>query len=118
MTERLKKTGSTLWDMFSGPNGPRTIIIILVASMHPIGRSVLATFGFEFPDQKKLTVAADQAIVAQRQNNDLASEMSTLKTDMTKLVVKVDTMGEKVESLSQRFGVFQIDFDKYRKEPK
>lgn len=96
----------------------RSAILILVLSMHPLGRQVLGTFGFKFPDEQKLTLAADQA-------KDIRSDISTLQKDVAELKETVPRMAannaiinSKLDRLETTITGFQVDFAKWKPQPK
>lgn len=108
-----------------GPLGTvsfRTIILVLIGSMHPLGRQVLGTFGFEFPDQRKLVEAAQQASAVSTSLGEIKSDVNTLKsdvailkTDLALLKTDVSMVKAKQETLQTSVTGFQIDFDRFRR---
>lgn len=102
-------------DRTLGTKSFRTIILLLILSMHPVGRQILGTVGFEFPDQKKLTVAADEALKLQNNLVTIAETVKDLKSDMATVKANNAIINAKVDRLEQTFTGFQIDFNKYRK---
>lgn len=108
----------SLINYLTGPIGFRVTILILVLSMHPVGRQLLGTFGFEFPDSRKLNVATDEASKAKNEVSAIASDVKELKTDMATIKVNNLNLTSKVDALDQSFHGFQIDFAKYQQTKK
>lgn len=105
-------------------HGWRVVIILLLASMHPMGRSFLSGFGFDWQDTKKINVAAEEAKSSKTelvQISDAIKEMradvATVKANNAVLNTKVDVLGEKQTALEQTFRGFQIDWSKWKVEP-
>lgn len=103
-----------LKDLFLGTPTFRTIIILLLLSMHPIGRQLLGTFGFEFPDQKKLTVAAEEATASKHELTAIAEDVKEMKADVAALKANNTIVNEKVDTLRSEFSGFKIDFSKWK----
>lgn len=101
-------------DLLLGTPTWRMIIIGLILSMHPIGRQLLGTFGFEFPDQRKLTVAADEAKSSKAEIAQIATTVNEIKLDLVALKVNNANLNTKVENLDQTFQGFKIDFNKWK----
>lgn len=97
-----------------GQNGWKIIVIFLIATMHPIGRGVLSTLGFEFPDTKKLTVAAEEAKTAKTEIQQISESIKEIKSDITSLKANNAIINSKVDGLEQTFRGFQIDFSKWK----
>lgn len=116
MTIRRKDDGSSsILKWGAKESSYRIAVFFLVLSMHPLGRQVLGTFGFKFPDEQKLNVAAEVSTATQAQLIDISKDVNKLKDDVKGLTAKVDTVDHKVESTNLQFIGFQIDFEKYRK---
>lgn len=112
MTIRKKDTGENeivKWGL--GTNTFRTALLVLVLSQHPLGRQILGTVGFKFPDEQKIAKVEEKADGVNAQTAEMAKDIAALKTDVKAIATKVD-------SLDIRFHGFEVDFDKYRKEPK
>lgn len=101
-----------------GTKGFRLAILVLVLSMHPIGRQLLGTFGFEFPDQRKLTIAADEAKKAQEQVESIVSSLIDMRKDIDAIKANNAIINSKVDKLELVFTGFQVDFTKFKAEPK
>src|SRR5688572_23779452 len=91
-------------------HGWRLVIIILLATMHPVGRSFLAGFGFEFQDTRKIAVAAEEAKASKAELTTIAdsvkeikADVSTLKANNAIINTKVDALSEKQTTLEQTF---------------
>lgn len=83
-------------------NGPLYVIIIIVITAHPLGRSFLAGLGFEFQDTKKIEVAATEAKATKVEVTSISDALKELSRDVTALKsnnailqTKVDAIGEK-----------------------
>ena len=119
-----QETGETeskqvkLSDIFLGTPSFRTIIILLLVSMHPVGRQLLGTFGFEFPDQRKLTVAAAEASASKHELTQIAEDMKEMKDNLAGLKTQVSSIDKKQTDLDSTFRGFQIDFNKWRPSEK
>lgn len=110
MTAKRKPDGElevVKWGLST--QGFRVALLVLVLSMHPLGRQLLATFGFQFPDQKRITEAADQVTLLQAKVDGLAKDVDTVKTSQQALTTKVETLDHTITG-------FQIDFTKYKTE--
>lgn len=106
-------------------HGWRLIIILLIATMHPVGRSFLAGFGFEFQDTRKIAVAAENADAAKQELTTISDSIKEIKLDVASLKAnnailntKVDAIGEKQGALELKFSGFQIDFSKWKPQEK
>ncbi len=97
-----------------GVGGFRSIVLILLLSMHPVGRQILGTFGFEFPDQKKLSVAAEQASTVKQDVQALTISLNEVRTDLNTIKANYSSMNTKVDSLDRSFQGFQVDFQKLK----
>jgi len=87
----------------------RATVLILVLSMHPLGRQVLGTFGFKFPDEQKLTVAAQQA-------TDVHADIANLQRDVSELKDNATKVGTKLDRLDTTITGFQVDFAAWKKK--
>lgn len=101
-----------------GTNGWKLIVIFLVATMHPIGRGLLSTLGFEFPDTKKISVAAEEAKSSKNELVVISDSVKEIKTDVASLKANNAILNSKVDGLEQTFRGFQIDFNKWKPQPK
>jgi peptidoglycan hydrolase CwlO-like protein len=102
----------------------RLVLVVLVLSMHPIGRGLLSSFGFKFPDEQKITEAATQASAAKSELGQVQASINDVKFDVTDLRKSVaDTranytiINEKLDRLSTDFTGFQIEFRKPKITP-
>lgn len=84
----------------------RVALIILVASMHPVGREWLNALGFKIP--------RDAGIVADEVNKTLA-ELAGRQMSLEK---KLDDMTSKVVDVDRRFYQFEVDFERYKNKMK
>lgn len=112
---------ASLTDLFNNSFGTgtfRTFMLALVLSMHPIGRQLLGTFGFEFPDQKKLTVAAEQATTVKQEITGLTQQMLEVRNDLSMIKANNAAFNTKVDLLDKAFQGFQVDFAKYKSDKK
>lgn len=94
--------------------GFRIVILVLVLSMHPLGRQLLGTFGFKFPDERSLTVATEQATAAKTELGQLTDSVRELKSDVASIKANNLILNSKVDRLDQAFTGFQIDFNKWK----
>lgn len=108
--------GANVINYLLGPSGFRFLVLILVLTMHPLGRQILGTFGFEFPDQRKLTLAAEKVSVTEAQLNGLVEDVKDLKQNMLALKAGDMILNSKVDNLEHTFHGFQIDFNKWKPE--
>lgn len=106
-----KKDGPVSFLNGLGTPGFRIALLVLVISMHPVGRQFLSTFGFEFQDQRKIAQAAAAA-------DDLHLQVDQLTRSTADVQKNVEVLSAKVDRLEQSFTGFQVDFAKYRKELK
>lgn len=97
-----------------GTKSFRVAILVLVLSMHPMGRQLLGTFGFEFPDQRKLTIAADEAKKAQEQVSTIVQALTDIKRDVDSIKANNAILNSKVDKLEVVFTGFQVDFQHYK----
>lgn len=81
--------------------GFRWALIVLVASMHPIGRSLLGQMGFVLPDQAS--------------EKRLSEEFQGIKTEVAEIRKELKTTSDKVDKLAFAFTGFELDFAKYKK---
>lgn len=110
--------GGPLLQLITGTGGFRILIFLFVASMHPLGRSVLGTFGFKFPDERNLVVAAEEAKSAKGEIAGIAESMKEIKADVASLKANNAIINSKVDNMEQTFRGFQIDFAKWKPQPK
>lgn len=112
MTVRRKDDGTTSilsWGLKE--SSYRAAVLCLVLSMHPLGRQVLGTFGFKFPDEQKVTEVASKADGAREEIRAIAETVAGLKTDMTQLKIDSTNTSQKVDRLEQTFHGFEINFN-------
>lgn len=116
MTVRKKDDSAELqivrWGL--GTNGFRVALLILVLSMHPIGRGFLTGFGFKFPDQQKLEDAASEAKSTKTELAALSDSVKDMKADMASIKANNAIINSKFEALSSTVTGFQIDFQKWK----
>lgn len=108
MTAKRKDSGDleiVRWGM--GTNGFRVALLVLVLSMHPLGRGLLSTFGFKFADDQKITVTNEQAGV-------LTSKVDEITKDLTRLKDDVREVKSNVSNLQNSVTGFQVDFERYK----
>lgn len=110
--EELTKVN--VWQVLLSTQGFRLVLIILVVSMHPVGRQLLGTFGFEFPDQRKLSVAAEEAKSSKAEITAISESVKEIKSDIASLKANNAIINQKVDTLDQTFRGFQIDFNKWK----
>lgn len=99
-----------------GTNGFRVVLLVLVLSMHPIGRGFLTGFGFQFPDQKKLEEATKETTALTFNVKGLTESMHDVQNDIQAIKANNAILNSKVDSLDQTFTGFRVDFQKYRTE--
>lgn len=122
MTARRKTSGTeesstnqleiVKWGMST--NVFRLGLFILVLSMHPLGRQVLGTFGFKFPDERQLVVATEEAKGAKSEIASIAENVKTLTSDVASIKANNVVLNEKVDRLDKTFTGFQVDFNKWK----
>lgn len=96
----------------------RMVLLIFVFSMHPLGRQVLGTFGFKFPDEQKLIVATDEAKGLRSDVEVLKSDVKDLRDTARSVRDNNTIINNKLDELSRTFVGFQIDFNKWKpKDP-
>lgn len=96
-------------------HGWRLVIIILLATMHPLGRSFLAGFGFEFQDTRKISVAAEEAKASKAEITAIADSVKEIRSDVANLKANNAIMNEKVDNLKLEFQGFKVDWAKWKK---
>ena len=101
-------------DKALGTQGMRIILVALFLSMHPFGRQFLASFGFEFRDQKLLeeTVAATHGNRATLDN--LTKAMSDLHEDAVKIKEENLKINSKVDRLELAVAALQKAYEKHQ----
>jgi len=124
-SDELEITGPAMWKLLAAKGGYRTVLIVLVLSMHPIGRQILGTFGLQFPDQREVTMAASETQQAKvvlsnlttdvkEMKSGLTADIAGLKLDVANLKANSAIFNSKLDALDQTFTGFKIDFNKYR----
>jgi outer membrane murein-binding lipoprotein Lpp len=103
--------------MLLGQEGFRLALIIMVASMHPVGRGFLSGFGFKFQDEKKIEEAATEAKGNKTELQLLTESVKEIQSDITSIKANNAIINAKVDGLDQTFRGFQIDFNKFRPNP-
>lgn len=108
-------------------HGWRLVILLMILSMHPLGRGILAVVGFEFPDTRKIAVAAENANATKAELTTISDAVREIRADVTNLKAsnsilqtKVDGVSEKQTALELKVTGFQVDWNKWRpkEEPK
>lgn len=79
--------------------GFRTVLVVLVASMHPVGREILNKLGFDIPRDPGIAMSKD---------------LKSINSRLDELNDKIDATDVKVTSLTKRFGTFEVDFSNYK----
>lgn len=82
----------------------RWVLLGAVLAATPIGQNVLNSVGIKTPVAAELT--------------QLSTELASVKGDLLHLKEDVTSVKTKTDTMETKFAGFQIDFDKYRKEPK
>lgn len=113
-TGEIEEREISLKSMFLGTPSFRTIILALILSQHPLGRQLLGTFGFEFPDQRKAAFTAEQATAAKQEIASIADTVKNIQTDVASLKANNAILNAKVDNMEQTFRGFQIDFNKWK----
>lgn len=110
--KKLTRNGEELQEVRSSfaTNGFRWALIVLVASMHPLGRTLLGQMGFVLPDQ-----AGEKRLVEEVQQ--VKADVGGLKKDIADVKVDLHVTSNKVDDLSRTFTGFQVDFERYRNRP-
>lgn len=86
-----------------GTNGFRLVLLVLVLSMHPLGRGFLNTFGFKFPDEQKIIVTAEQASQLTLKVDKLTDELTRMQTDMKDVRTSVSGLQATVSGFQGNF---------------
>lgn len=116
MTVRRKESGElsiVKWGM--GTSGFRVVLLVMVMSMHPVGRGILNTFGFKFQDEQKINTAAEEARNAKTELNALSNTATEVRQDVASLKANMAILNSKVDRLDQTVTGFQVDFQRYKK---
>lgn len=113
-SEEYEVTGPIFWKLLTARGGIPGLILILVATQHPLGRQILGTFGFEFPDQKKITVAAEEARSAKEQMSQLVVDVKDMKVDVGSMKASNAILQTKVDTLDRTFQGFQVDWNRFK----
>ncbi len=107
-----------------GQHGWKLIILLLIATQHPLGRGILSSLGFDWQDTKKISVAAEEAKATKTEVTSIAETVKEIKLDVSALKAnnailntKVDSLGEKQTALEQTFRGFQVDWAKWKPKP-
>lgn len=104
-------------DRTLGTKGFRLAMLALLLSMHPLGRQILGTVGFKFPDEQKITVAAEQASQSKTEIGMLVESVKELGRDVSAIKANNAILNAKVDRLDQAFTGFQVDFNRYKTAP-
>lgn len=116
MTVRKKETGETM-EIIPGMGTKtfRTFLLVLVISMHPLGRQILGTVGFKFPDEQKLVVATEKAADANKDTQQLKEDVKDLKDAILRITASSLIINTKLDEVSKTIGGFKIDLDELRR---
>lgn len=87
----------------------RLAVVVLIASMHPVGRELLNAAGFKIP--------RDPGIVAEEVKHQTSIQTETVTQQITDLSKKVDTLTTNMADAERRFTGFQLDFERYKNRP-
>lgn len=126
MTVRRKDTGE-VEELLWGPKTKAYRLVLLGAALAatPFGQSLLNNVGVRTPVMAEVVTLTDKVAGVSDKVVTVTFDVSKLKDDLSKVkddiaAVKVDTAAVKSEqaNFKQVFSGFQVDFDKYRKEPK
>jgi hypothetical protein len=113
-TGEITSENYTILGLLLGTGGFRLVITLLLISMHPIGRGFLSGFGFKFPDEKLLAVAAEKTRDTSHELTAIADSVKSIQTDITSLKANNAILNAKVDNMDQIFRGFQVDFNKWK----
>ena len=125
MTVR-RKPETDEWELKNNwtTRGFRIALLILVASMHPVGRDILHGLGFNIPRDPgvvslEITKQLEEVKATQGAGRKVQEEVKEeLARTNRNLGERLDKTDLAVKELSSKFSMFEVDFSKYRKEPK
>lgn len=119
MTARRKDDGNIeVLSWGPGTKAYRFILLGAVLAATPIGQNVLNSVGIKTPVADELAGLKVQSTALKVQVEDVNKDVHSLKDDVAALKTDVAAVKVKSDHMEQVFGVFQVDFEKYRKEPK
>jgi hypothetical protein len=87
----------------------------LVLSQHPLGRQLLGTFGFKYPDEQKLVVATEKASDNEKRMEMMMSSVKDMQESLALLRADRAMTQAKLEELGKTVSGFRIDLDEFRK---
>lgn len=115
MTARRKETGEMELIPGMGTKSFRVALLMLVISMHPLGRQILGTVGFKFPDEQKLVVATEKAADTSKDTQQLKEDVKDLKDAILRITASSLIINTKLDDVGKTIGGFKIDLDDLRK---
>jgi phage shock protein A len=113
-TGEVTSENYTILGLLLGTGGFRLVITLLIISMHPIGRGFLSGFGFKFPDEKLIAVAAEKTKDAESELTVISDSIKEMRTDLASLKANNAILNSKVDNMEQTFRGFQVDFNKWK----
>lgn len=105
MTVKRKDTGEVeelVWG--TKTKAYRLVLLGAVLAATPIGQNILNSVGIKTPVMTEIT--------------EVKAEVAAVKADVARLKDDVAAVKKETNELKMSFTGFQVDFDKYRKEPK
>lgn len=115
VTEVVEEEIKNPWlRLLLGQNGWKLIILVLIASQHPLGRGILSSLGFDWQDTKKITEAASNASTAKSELQQINEAVKDIQKDVTSLKANNVILNSKVDTMDQTFRGFQVDFNKWK----
>lgn len=114
MTIRKKPEGGLELVPGLGANSIRTILLVFVISMHPLGRSLLSTVGIRYPDEQKLSVATEKTDQADKRLAVLSEDVRDLKDSFNLLRADKAIVNAKLDDLAKTVNGFKIDLGELR----
>lgn len=98
-------------------SGFRWALIVLVVSMHPVGRALLAQMGFVLPDQAGEKRLQEEVQLVKADIAEARKEISGVKSDVGAVKADVAAVKSDVQGFSIRLSGFQLDMDRFKKQP-
>ncbi len=92
-------------------NGFRWGLLVLVASMHPLGRQALSMAGFQLNTTEVKT--AEQVVKTDDKVKKLDEDIAAIKLDVAGVKSDVKDVKAKVDQIS----MFQVDFERWKAQP-
>lgn len=96
----------------------RWVLLGAVLAATPVGNNLLNLIGIKTPVAAELAALSSDVAAVKSDTAALKLDVAHLKEDVTTLKIKSDKLENQTSTLQLAFTGFQIDFDKYRKEPK